>query len=153
MSEILHNQSFQETASIFLKASKEMTPNSVIFLFRAFLFPYLVIMDYSRLWISYRSIFFLMLGKTEVKRRTGWQRTRWLDSISHPVDKKFGQTPGELGGQGSLVCCSPQETHGLSLQSTKSQTRLTTRLKTTQLNNNYLFRQSQRLSFEYNTTH
>ena len=28
----------------------------------------------------------LMLGKTEGKRRTGWQRMRWLDSITDSVD-------------------------------------------------------------------
>ena len=28
----------------------------------------------------------LMLGKTEGKRRTGWQRMRWLDSSTGSVD-------------------------------------------------------------------
>ena len=28
----------------------------------------------------------LMLGKTEGKRRSGWQRMRWLDSITNSVD-------------------------------------------------------------------
>ena len=28
----------------------------------------------------------LMLGKTEGKRRRGWQRTRWLDSITDSMD-------------------------------------------------------------------
>ena len=28
----------------------------------------------------------LMLGKTEVGRRRGWQRTRWLDGITSPMD-------------------------------------------------------------------
>ena len=28
----------------------------------------------------------LMLGKIEGKRRKGWQRTRWLDSITDPMD-------------------------------------------------------------------
>ena len=27
-----------------------------------------------------------MLGKTEGKRRRGWQRMRWLDSITDPMD-------------------------------------------------------------------
>ena len=27
-----------------------------------------------------------MLGKTEGKRRTGWQKMRWLDSITDSVD-------------------------------------------------------------------
>ena len=28
----------------------------------------------------------LMLGKIEDKRRRGWQRMRWLDSIAHEMD-------------------------------------------------------------------
>ena len=28
----------------------------------------------------------LLLGKTGGKRRRGWQRMRWLDSITEPVD-------------------------------------------------------------------
>ena len=28
----------------------------------------------------------LMLGKTEGKRRSGWQRIRWLDSITDSMD-------------------------------------------------------------------
>ena len=28
----------------------------------------------------------LMLGKTEGKRRRGWQRVRWLDSITDSMD-------------------------------------------------------------------
>ena len=28
----------------------------------------------------------LMLGKTEDKRRRGWQRMRWLDSITDSMD-------------------------------------------------------------------
>ena len=28
----------------------------------------------------------LMLGKTEGKRRSGWQRMRWLDSITDSMD-------------------------------------------------------------------
>ena len=28
----------------------------------------------------------LMLGNIEGKRRRGWQRMRWLDSITNPVD-------------------------------------------------------------------
>ena len=32
----------------------------------------------------------LMLGKTEGKRRTGWQRMRWLDGITESMDMGLG---------------------------------------------------------------
>ena len=49
----------------------------------------------------------LMLGKTEGRRRRGWQRMRWLDGITDSVDHEFEQAQGVGNGQGSLVCCSP----------------------------------------------
>ena len=33
----------------------------------------------------------LKLGKTEGKRRKGWQRIRWLDSITSSVDLNLGK--------------------------------------------------------------
>ena len=42
-----------------------------------------------------------MLGKTEVRRRRGWQRMRWLD------EHESEQTPGDVEGQGGLVCRGP----------------------------------------------
>ena len=48
----------------------------------------------------------LMLGKTEGRRRKGWQRMRCLDGI-HTLDgHEFEQAPGVVNGQGSLACCS-----------------------------------------------
>ena len=33
----------------------------------------------------------LMLGKIEGKRRRGWQRLRWLDSITHSMDMSLSK--------------------------------------------------------------
>ena len=33
----------------------------------------------------------LVLGKIEGKRRRGWQRMRWLDSITHSMDMSFSK--------------------------------------------------------------
>ena len=45
----------------------------------------------------------LMLGKIIGKRRRGWQRMRWLDSITDFNGHKFEQTLGDREGQGSLA--------------------------------------------------
>ena len=42
----------------------------------------------------------LILGKTESRRRRGWQRMRWLDGIANTMDMGLG------GLQGGLACCS-----------------------------------------------
>ena len=42
------------------------------------------------------------------KRRRGWQRMRWLNSITDSMDMNLRKTPGDSEGQGSLVCCSSQ---------------------------------------------
>ena len=34
-----------------------------------------------------------MLGKLEGKRRRGWQRMRWLDSITDSVDMNLSKLP------------------------------------------------------------
>ena len=33
----------------------------------------------------------LMLGKTEGKRRRGWQRVRWLDSLTDSMDMSLSK--------------------------------------------------------------
>ena len=33
----------------------------------------------------------LLLGKIEGKRRRGWQRMRWLDSITHSMDMNLSK--------------------------------------------------------------
>ena len=49
----------------------------------------------------------LMLGKIEGKKRRGWQRMRWLDSITDLDRHEFEQTLRDSGGERNLVCCSP----------------------------------------------
>ena len=51
----------------------------------------------------------LMLGKTEGRRRRGWQRMRCLNGITNSMDVslKFEQVLGVGDGQGGLACCSP----------------------------------------------
>ena len=44
-----------------------------------------------------------ILGKTEDKRRSRWQRMRWLDSITDLMDMNLGKLQE---GQGSLACQS-----------------------------------------------
>ena len=48
----------------------------------------------------------LMLGKIEGKRRRGWQRMRWLDSITNSMGMNFSKLKMLFsGGQRSLACC------------------------------------------------
>ena len=48
----------------------------------------------------------LILGKTEGRRRRGWQRMWWLDGITDH-EHECELLLGDGGGQGSLACCSP----------------------------------------------
>ena len=46
----------------------------------------------------------LTLGKTEGKRKRGWQKMREHHQLNGHESE---QTPGDREGQGSLACCSP----------------------------------------------
>ena len=49
----------------------------------------------------------LMLGKIKGRRRRGWQRMRWLDSITDSNEHESEQTPGDSKGQVNTACCDP----------------------------------------------
>ena len=49
----------------------------------------------------------LMLGKTTIRRRGGWQRMRWLWQHHQCNGHELEQTLRDPEGRGILVCCSP----------------------------------------------
>ena len=49
----------------------------------------------------------LMLGKTEGRRRSGWQRMRWLDNITDSIDMNLSKLWEIVKDAGSWCCFSP----------------------------------------------
>ena len=52
----------------------------------------------------------LMLGKTEGKRRKGWQRMRWLDSVTDSMDMNLSKLQEIVEDRGAWHA----EIHGVS---------------------------------------
>ena len=51
-----------------------------------------------------------MLGKNEGKRRRGWQRIRWLDSITNSMDRNLSKYWEIVENRGD--CCA--SVHGVT---------------------------------------
>ena len=47
-----------------------------------------------------------MLGKTEGRRRRGWQRLKWLDGITDTVEVGLSKLQEMVKGR-ELTCCHP----------------------------------------------
>ena len=45
--------------------------------------------------------------KANIEREGGWQRKKWLDSITNSEHMNLSKLPGDSEGLGNLVYCSP----------------------------------------------
>ena len=56
-----------------------------------------------------------MLGKIESKRRTGWQRKRWLDSVTDSTDMNLSKLWDTVKNRGAWYAAM----HGVSMSWTR----------------------------------